>query len=281
MYIEEKEIIEIVISDKSKTKWEKKIGKKIDGNAIEVHWSLLKGSTFRTISIDLICDDCNMIHKRRIRDLDPENKIHYCKKCTNKGERNANFGKPCSEKSKEATRKYMKINGNPFTWESTKMKIRESKPWEKAHKANIGSKRSDDVKIKMSRSAIKAFKDGRRSPTSGWAKKHTRDYKGLKYQSNYELNFIKYLEDKGKFNLIEPGPTITYFDNTGSEHVYFIDFKIKNSNIVFEVKSCYYWEKKREINIIKRETASKIYEFYIVMDNDFTQVDKLIKDGKI
>jgi len=281
MYIKESEIIKITISDKSKTKWEKKIGNKIEGNDIEVHWSLLKGTTFRTISIDLICNDCNIIYKRRIRDLDPDNKIHYCKKCFNKGERNVNFGRPCHENTKEGTRKYMELNGNPFTWESTKIKIREAKPWEKARKANTGSKRSDEVKSKMSESAILAFKEGRRSPGSGWAKIHTKQYKGLDYQSKYELNFLKYLESKGKLDIIEKGPTIPYFDINGKEHMYFSDFKIKNTNIIFEIKSWYYWEKNREVNIIKKETASKIYDFYLIMDNNFTEIDNLIKYEKI
>jgi hypothetical protein len=281
MYIKESEIIKITISDKSKTKWEKKIGNKIEGNDIEVHWSLLKGTTFRTISIDLICNDCNIIHKRRIRDLDLENNIHYCNKCFNKGERNGMFGKPCSENSKEGRRKYIELNGNPFTWESSKIKIREANPWEKIRQKNLGSIRSDEVKNKMSESAILAFKEGRRSPGSGWAKIHTKQYKGLDYQSKYELNFLQYLESKGKLDIIEKGPIIPYFDMNGKEHMYFSDFKIKNTDIVFEIKSWYYWEKNREINIIKKETASKIYELYLIMDNNFTEIDKLIKDEKI
>ncbi len=278
MYIDE--LVKITISNNSKTKWERKIGKKIEGNDIEVHWTYLKGTTFRTISINLSCNDCNKIYKRRIRDLDINNNIHYCNNCLRKGDRNVNFGKPCSENSKEATKKYMKLNGNPFTWESSKIKIRKSRPWEKAHKANTGSKRSDEVKNKMSESAILAFKEGRRSPGSGWAKIHTKEYKGLNYQSKYELNFIQYLESKGKLDIVERGPTIPYFYN-GKEHMYFSDFKIKNTNIIFEIKSWYYWKRNKEINIIKKETASKIYDYYLIMDNNFIEVDKLIEDEKI
>lgn len=175
----------------------------------------------------------------------------------------------------------MELNGNPFSWESSKEKIRNAMPWKKTQIANTGSKRSNEVKNKMSESAILAFKEGRRSPGSGWAKIHTREYKGLDYQSKYELNFIKYLESKGKLDLIEKGPTIPYIDKNGKEHIYFSDFKIKNTNIIFEIKSWYYWDKNKEINIIKKETASKIYDFYLIMDNNFTEIDKLIEDEKI
>lgn len=133
----------------------------------------------------------------------------------------------------------------------------------------------------MSESAILAFKEGRRSPGSGWARIHTKEYKGLDYQSKYELKFIQYLESKGKLDIIEKGPTIPYFDMNGKEHMYFSDFKIKNTNIIFEIKSWYYWEKNKEINIIKKETASKIYDFYLIMDNNFSDIDKLIENEKI
>jgi hypothetical protein len=63
--------------------------------------------------------------------------------------------------------------------------------------------------------------------------------------------------------------------------MYFSDFKIKNTNIIFEIKSWYYWERNKEINIIKKETASKIYDYYLIMDNNFIEVDKLIEDEKI
>ena len=40
VYIKENEIVEITISLNSKTKWEKKIGKEIEGDQILVHWTL-------------------------------------------------------------------------------------------------------------------------------------------------------------------------------------------------------------------------------------------------
>jgi len=107
------------------------------------------------------------------------------------------------------------------------------------------------------------------------------EYKGLKYQSKYELNFIKYLESSNKIHLIEHGPSISYIDIDGKERTYFIDFKIKNTNIVFEIKSNYYWNKKIKTNILKKETASKIYDYYLIMDNNFSELDNLIKYEKI
>ena len=33
--------------------------------------------------------------------------------------------------------------------------------------------------------------------------------------------------------------------------------------------------------MIKKETASKIYDFYLIMDNNFSDIDKLIENEKI
>ncbi len=62
--------------------------------------------------------------------------------------------------------------------------------------------------------------------------------------------------------------------------VVIINMYIKE-NEIFEIKSWYYWEKNREINIIKKETASNLYDFYLIMNNDFNDIDMLIKDEKI
>jgi Ca2+-transporting ATPase len=44
----------------------------------------------------------------------------------------------------------MKVNGNPFTWQSTKEKIKSQKPWEKGLEKRKGQKRSVETKKKMS-----------------------------------------------------------------------------------------------------------------------------------
>lgn len=278
MYIKEFEMIEITISDISKTKWEKKIGKLIENNNVILHWSLLKGTTFRTKSISVICDDCKTIHDRRIRDLDVMNNIHYCKLCYNKGDRNVMYGTICSDKNKIATKKWLCENGNPFTWESSKEKIRIKNPWVKISLSNKGKKRTEETKELQSKSAILAFKEGRRSPTSGWSKKYVSDYKGIKYQSKYELNFLLYLESIGKLFDIENGPVVPYIDIDGREHMYFIDFKIKNKNIVFEIKSSYYWEKKLETNILKQKAASEVYNYHLIMDNNFNKIEDILNE---
>lgn len=278
MYLKKFENLEVILNHYSQpSRWLKTMGFKPELNKIYlVHWSkLITKSFYRKKFIKVKCNDCKKIFERRIRNLNPEINIHYCKKCQCKGERNGNFGKPMNESFKKSYEKMLLEKGNPFTWESSKEKIKDKNVWLKISKKNRGRKNTDETKNKMSLSAIKAFKEGRRIPVKSWGKIKIKQYNGMDYQSKYEFKFLKYLESINKFNLIERGPKITYKDENGNEHNYFIDYKIKNTNIVFEIKSTYYWEKYLNINLIKEKESLKLYNYHIIMDNNFKNIDKL------
>ena len=263
MYLKEFENVEIILKHYSQpSRWEKTLGFKPELNKIYwIHWSLLKTKKdYRRRFIKIKCDDCNDIIERRIRDLDPNNYHHLCNKCMNKGERNGMYGKENSEKQKLAHHEWIEKNGNPFTWESSIKKIKEKNVWLKVAEKNRGKKRTQETKNLMSSSAIKAFKEGRRIPTKSWGKIKIRQYNGIDYQSKYELNFLKFLELINKFHLIERGPRISYYLND-IEHNYYVDYKIKNTDIVFEIKSTYYWEKYLKLNEIKKIESEKNYQY--------------------
>jgi hypothetical protein len=277
MYIKEFEKLELVLTKKFASLLSKKTGEFFIENDVNlVHWSLLKSTTFRTLFIKVKCDDCGVIFERRIRDLSLSQEIHYCKSCKCSGDRNVNYGKPASENSKLAVKKFMAIHGNPFTWESSKEKIKEKKPWLKAHEKNKGSKRTTEQKERMSEAAKQAFKKGTRIPNKRWGVTKIRTYKEIDYQSSYELKFIKLVEDIGLLKYLDRGPIIEYFDLENKFHNYFSDFKLKNSDIVFEVKSTYTWEKNLEINLIKKVEAEKHYDYHLILDNKFKKVKKIL-----
>lgn len=278
MFITEYENVNIEISNYSIKKWEKKLNQIIDNNIIIVHWTFLKSTSFRTLFIKVKCDDCEIIFDRRIRDLDINSNIHYCKKCKYKGERGFWYGKEMSINSKEAFKKYYENNPNPFSLKEVKEKIKLSKPWLKTAKKNKGKKRSDETKKLMSKSALLAFKEGRRKPTNGWGNVKTKIYKNIEYQSTYELKFLQFVESFNLLHIIEKGDIIPYVDNEGKNHLYYVDFKIKNSNILFEIKSSYYWEKNLEINLIKKSIASINNEYYVIINNNFKLVEKMLKN---
>jgi hypothetical protein len=279
MYIEKFEFVEIVFNNHRKsTIWSNKLGFIPELNIpIKIHWSLLKSTSYRTLSIIVKCDDCGTEHNRRIRDLYINKNYHLCKKCVNKGERNSQFGVKKTQLQIDSVKKFLKENGNPFTWENTKIKIKEKNPWLKIAEKNRGQKRSDDIKNKMSNSAINAFKNGNRKPTNGWSIIKIKQYKNIDYQSSYELKFLKYIDDLNKLDLIERGPRITYTSIDNKEHNYYIDFKIKNTNCVFEIKSTYVWNKNDNVNILKKLEAEKHFDYNLIMDNNFDNLKKIFE----
>jgi len=267
MFIDEYTYITIKNS-KPLTKWEKKLGYLPKLNEpIKVHWKLLKPTSYRTLFLKVKCDDCGIIYDRRIRDM---TETHLCKKCINKGELNYMYGKKPSEKNINATKKWLKENGNPFTWESCKKKIKEKQGWLIMAEKNRGKKRSEETKRKMSESMIKSYELGISKPNKQWGNVRTRQYKGIDYQSSYELNFLKYMENNNKLELVDRGPRIKYMDIDGKCRNYFIDYKIKNTNIVIEIKSTYIWNKHKNTNKQKQKSANKLFEYLLIMDNDFS-----------
>ena len=81
------------------------------------------------------------------------------------------------------------------------------------------------------------------------------------------MNFIHYELDIFVFFLYE-------IDDI--KHSYFSDYKIKNTNIVIEIKSKYMWKKNFKINIAKKEYAEKLYDCNLIIDNDFNKINNKI-----
>lgn len=282
MFIDKK--IEIIFNN-SRTKkniWLDKLGFiPKENEKILVYWELLKTTKYRTCKINLKCDMCENIHTRRIRDLDTLTEIHYCNKCSKKGERNSNYGKPMNENTKKGLDNWNKNNDNPFTWESTKRKIKECGVLDKLHENNKGKKRTIESKRKISESMVNSYLLGKSKPHSGWGNIKIRIYKNIEYQSKYELLFLQYVENLGLLDIIERGPKILYITNDNKKHVYFSDYKIKNTNHVIEIKSIYTWNKNIEVNLLKKEASEKLYNYILIMDNKFDDFYEILKNEKI
>jgi hypothetical protein len=274
MVINEK--VEITLGYPPKTKsWEKKLGYKPEVNKpFFVDWFLLKTTSFRRKKIKIKCDDCEIIYEKRICGINGN--VDYCVSCMNKGSRNGMYGSKPTENFIKARDKMLKEFGNPFTWESTKQNNIDKEVWKKIGDKNKGKKRTEETKKKLSKSIKNAYKYGRLKPQNRWGKTIVKQYNGIDYQSTYELNFIKYCEEIGLFELLERGPIIQYVDDNGLPHNYFSDFKIKDTDIVIEIKSTYIWKKNQRINEIKKEFSEKLYNYLIIKDNNFSEFNNLI-----
>lgn len=248
------------------------------GEELDVDWRLLKKSSHRSKKIDIICDSCEIKFSRRLRDLE-DTIYHLCSSCIKTGDKNPQFGKQTSERQKESMRKWMSIKGNPFTWIEVKEKMKqsESERVKKISEKNTGKKRSDETKRKMSVGISNAYKTGKLKPGKGWTNVKVRDYKGIEYQGTYELKFLNFIDSIGKLKLIKRGPIIEY-EYGGGKHHYFSDYMIEGTNIVFEIKSSYFWRKNYDVNIIKKESAESQYDYHIVMDNNFKKVEEIFNN---
>lgn len=245
----------------------------IGGEELNVHWKILKTTTYRTECILVKCDDCNVEFKRRIRDLNELN-YHLCSTCRKIGDRNSNYGKPINDAFRLAREKLIIEKGNPFTWPGTIEKIKNSPNFKNKGLKIRGTKRSEETKKKMSDGIKRAYEIGKLKPKNNWSNIEVKKYKNIEYQGSYELKFLQFIDSMGKLHLIERGPIIkyTFEDNI---HSYFSDYAIRDTNIVFEIKSSYYWKKKLDINLAKKSAAELEYNYYLILDNNFKNIENL------
>jgi hypothetical protein len=102
----------------------------------------------------------------------------------------------------------------------------------------------------------------------------SNNYNGVTYRGTYELDFLKFCENKEL--VVENGPSIKYLYKDKYK-VYHSDFFIPKYNLICEVKSSYYYYKYLELNNIKeRETKNQGYNFIFIIDKDYSTLDSLI-----
>jgi hypothetical protein len=281
MFINKEEKIEFKITGSKRISFIKKIlqieNVKLN-DIFYIEWYFLNKTKLRSTKIKVKCDECHKIIEKRICDLNLYEDFHLCKSCVKKGERNPTFGKPQHKNTKKSVEKWMKERGNPFTWESTKKKIKEKNGWKIIADKKRGTRYSDEWRNNISKGLKRAWKEGKFiSHYDEWMNVKTEFYKGIKYQCSYELEFLKYIEKLGYLNNIERGPKIKYINKNKEQKIYFCDYRLKNSDIIFEIKSNYILKLHKENYLLKEEAAKKKYDYNLILDNDFSIIDKKIK----
>lgn len=243
---------------------------------VDVPWRDFKTSSHRRVKILIECDNCKNQFYRRLRDIKDENEI-LCAKCGKLGVKNPRFGKPAHPNSIKGTIKWMKENGNPFSNPEISNNIKSR--WYEIHKIPpmSGHKHSEETKQKQSDIALRQFVTGERKISHRYGKIYTRYYKDIKYQSSNELKFLKYVDELGYLDFIDRGPRISYLYE-GKYHSYFIDYMIKNTDVVFEIKSNYTWNKNIVVNALKKEFAEKKYKYNLIIDNKFDDIKVILEE---
>lgn len=263
------------------TKWNKKFGTAYKkGDIIEVDYFLLKTMRdYRRRPLLCKCDKCGRTYKIRLCTLaNQSTEKTLCLHCKKEKELNPMFGKKESYETKKKISDKLSGKNNPMFGKHLKDYMSEAKynSWREKSKGNKRAcgKRTKEQCEHIRKRVIEGYADGSRKRFHGNASKGF--YKNILYQGTYELNFLKYLDSIKKLNLIERGPSIEYTDSNGLKHFYLSDYFIKSLNLVIEIKSSYFWNLHEDINILKMNAALKKYNYLLIINNDFNQLNKIL-----
>jgi hypothetical protein len=100
-------------------------------------------------------------------------------------------------------------------------------------------------------------------------------FNDIKYQGSYELDFLKICK-KYLLYPIKPDFEIHYIDNS-KDKTYIPDFYFKSHNLIIEIKSSYYYNLHKEINILKKEYSIKSgYDYLMILDKNYVELFKYL-----
>lgn len=105
-----------------------------------------------------------------------------------------------------------------------------------------------------------------------------KEYKGIKYQGTYELDFLEFCNSIEILDKINKIKSIKYNFNDKQKY-YHPDFYIKELNLIVEVKSDYYYNLYLEKNLCKEKSCiEKGYDFIFIINKDYTEFLNKIKE---
>lgn len=95
----------------------------------------------------------------------------------------------------------------------------------------------------------------------------------ITYQGTYELDFLEKYNEKLE---IKKHKGIEY-EFEGSTKKYFPDFYIPSYNLIIEIKSKYWFEKRKDLNLAKMESCkNKGFNFIFIIDQNYEELNNLI-----
>lgn len=98
-----------------------------------------------------------------------------------------------------------------------------------------------------------------------------KEYKGIKYQGTYELDFLEFCDKNNILNKISKIKSIEY-EYENKLKYYHPDFFIEELNLIIEIKSDYYYELYLEKNICKKKSCiEQGYDFIFIINKDYIE----------
>jgi len=106
---------------------------------------------------------------------------------------------------------------------------------------------------------------------------------GLYYQSTYEYDFLEYCEKNGILEFIDNGHVYNFSENNYDYGLRTItDFCIEDIGLEIEIKSTYILEKQggqKVIDIKRNSVECQDWKYLLILDKDYTEFDKIIKNN--
>jgi len=292
MIISKKVLVKI---SSSNFKWYKNKGYEVcNGKIIEIDIEDITKSS--SVILDVKCDECGnintLMHNRYINNI-MKNEKYFCKNCGTKNASKTNiikYGSKSPLTNIKIIKKTKETMLNKFGVDniskadyikkerSELMKI-NSDDYNKIIHSKYGSNVSklDWIKEKKKETCLKNW--GVENPSQNpflfeKAQKAGKKIKlheiGLYYRGTYEKHFLDYCQLNNI--IVEKGPSISFIFN-GKKKYYHSDFYIKDRNIIIEVKSSYYYEKYKDLNIEKEKAAiNNGYNFLFLIDKNYKQI---------
>ena len=109
------------------------------------------------------------------------------------------------------------------------------------------------------------------------AKRFDKDQK-LIYRGSYELDFLQKYYDKIE---IDNGKSFKFIYDEKNKS-YHSDYFIEVYNLIIEIKSKYYFEKFKKLNLSKQQAClNQGYNFIFIIDKDYGEFDKIINKKRV
>jgi hypothetical protein len=252
--------------------------------------------------IYVICENCHT--ERYIFSYNYHNQIkksgyYVCNKCTHIKVKETNlekYGFICplqnEEISKKSKNKMIELYGvdniskldeikdqRKDNFKKESFKIKSKKTWLDKYGVDNPSK-SDLIKEKKEKTCLNNY--GVENPSqsieifekSQKSGKKIKPHKcGLYYRGTYEKHFLDFcLDNEIK---VTKGPRIEYYMDNKKKY-YHSDFYIEKLDLICEIKSSYYYNKYKNINIQKEKYSKNVHNFLFIIDKNYEDLKSLL-----
>jgi hypothetical protein len=275
------EFIQLKITKPNVRFYKEKYGCKV-GDLIYVSISDLSKGCSELISVK--CDICGLnkklSYRKYLKNIKNQDKYSCSSKCSDfkkKLTKLENFGyENFNNRPKSKETSYLRYGvTSPMKSDVVKMKVEETCLLKYNSKNYVSSKHFKDkmiIKYGVENPMQSEIVNTKRIKNSF----RINDFLDIKYQGKYELDFLKFCQDK-KISPIKPIFKIKY-KHSNKDKYYIPDFFLSDFNLVIEVKSTYYYILHEEINLLKREqTILSGYEYLLILDKDYNELIQKIQ----